>query len=61
MFHSPHELESKLRHVGYIVDSLTATTVFLAGKLQKPLLLEGPAGSGKTTLYRKLKEYEGLQ
>jgi MoxR-like ATPase len=59
MFHSPHELESKLRHVGYIVDSLTATTVFLAGKLQKPLLLEGPAGSGKTQLAYAVAEASG--
>src|SRR5258708_7784996 len=71
MFLSLQQLESKLRDVGYIVDSLTATTVFLAAKLQKPLLLEGPAGSGKTqlayavaaaagTTVERLQCYEGI-
>ena len=35
---------------GYFIDPLTAQVVYLAAKLQKPLLLEGPAGSGKTQL-----------
>jgi MoxR-like ATPase len=35
---------------GYVADEVTATVVYLAGKLQKPLLLEGPPGSGKTEL-----------
>ncbi|AGL01500.1 AAA family ATPase [Desulfoscipio gibsoniae] len=34
----------------YIVDRRIATTVFLAGNLEKPLLIEGPAGVGKTGL-----------
>jgi MoxR-like ATPase len=41
---------SKLCQVGYITDRVTATVVFLASKLRKPILLEGPAGSGKTEL-----------
>ena len=39
-----------LRATGYIADSIAATTIYLAAKLHKPLLLEGPAGSGKTQL-----------
>jgi len=33
-----------------VADSVTVTTVYLASRLHKPLLLEGPAGSGKTQL-----------
>ena len=50
MFASLKELEHGLRETGYIADSVAVTTVYLAARLQKPLLLEGPAGSGKTQL-----------
>ena len=50
MFSSLQELEEGLRASGYIADSVATTTVYLAARLQKPLLLEGPAGSGKTQL-----------
>ena len=50
MFSSLQELEGGLRASGYIADSVATTTVYLAARLQKPLLLEGPAGSGKTQL-----------
>jgi len=50
VFSSFEELGQRLRATGYIADSIAATTVYLAAKLQKPLLLEGPAGSGKTQL-----------
>jgi MoxR-like ATPase len=36
--------------VGYIADEAMATTLWLAGELQRPLLLEGDAGVGKTAL-----------
>jgi MoxR-like ATPase len=50
VFSSLQELEGALRASGYIADSVATTTVYLAARLQKPLLLEGPAGSGKTQL-----------
>ena len=71
MFSSLKELEGGLRASGYIADSVATTTVYLAGRLQKPLLLEGPAGSGKTqlayavadaahTTVERLQCYEGI-
>ena len=50
MFSSLDAVSTGLRGTGYIADSVAITTVFLAGRLHKPLLLEGPAGSGKTQL-----------
>src|SRR5437870_2778244 len=71
MFSSLEELEQGLRGSGYIADSIATTTVYLAARLQKPLLLEGPAGSGKTqlayavaeaaeTAVERLQCYEGI-
>jgi MoxR-like ATPase len=50
MFDSLEELVSKIAATGYFIDPVMTQVVFLAAKLQKPLLLEGPAGSGKTQL-----------
>jgi len=71
VFSSLQELEGGLRASGYIADSVATTTVYLAARLQKPLLLEGPAGSGKTqlayavadaadTTVERLQCYEGI-
>lgn len=71
MFSSIEELSGKLRATGYIADSVATTTVYLSAKLHKPLLLEGPAGSGKTqlayavaetadTTVERLQCYEGI-
>ncbi len=71
MFSSLEEVGQRLRATGYIADSVAATTVYLAARLQKPLLLEGPAGSGKTqlayavadaadTVVERLQCYEGI-
>ena len=50
MFESIIDLADKLAATGYFIDPVMTQVVFLAAKLQKPLLLEGPAGSGKTQL-----------
>jgi MoxR-like ATPase len=43
-------LREALHRAGYIADEALATTLWLAGELQRPLLLEGDAGVGKTAL-----------
>jgi MoxR-like ATPase len=71
VFSSLQELEGGLHSSGYIADSVATTTVYLAARLQRPLLLEGPAGSGKTqlayavadaahTTVERLQCYEGI-
>jgi MoxR-like ATPase len=49
-FRDPDDVQSALEAVSYLADEEIATTLFLAHKLGKPLLLEGPAGTGKTQL-----------
>jgi len=50
MFDSLEDLSVKLAATGYFIDPVMIKVVFLAAKMQKPFLLEGPAGSGKTQL-----------
>ena len=50
MFCSVDKLDNALKACGYIADPVTVSTVYLAAALQKPLLLEGVAGAGKTQL-----------
>ena len=50
MFSSSEELAHKLRAARYVVDSVTLEVVFLASRMHKPLLIEGPPGCGKTEL-----------
>jgi MoxR-like ATPase len=50
VFSSVEDVKTGLFLTGYITDEVTSTVVFLAGKLNKPILLEGPPGSGKTEL-----------
>src|ERR1700733_12574551 len=53
------DLSERLRATGYIADPVATTTVYLAAELHKPVLLEGPAGSGKTQLAYAVAEAAG--
>lgn len=48
------ELRKSFNDVGYICDENTALTVYLALELQKPLLIEGAPGVGKTEMGKVL-------
>ncbi len=56
---SAAEFKQGLRDVGYLPDDSTALVSFLAAKLDKPILVEGPAGVGKTQLAKSLAEMLG--
>ena len=49
-FASVQSVRDSLREVGYLADDGIAGVVFLADRLGKPVLVEGPAGTGKTQL-----------
>jgi MoxR-like ATPase len=70
-FEGPQDVVTALREVDYLADDRIAQVVFLAGRLDKPVLVEGPAGVGKTELAKamaavtrreliRLQCYEGL-
>ena len=71
MFDSVEKVRQSLADQSYICDAKIATVVFLANRLEKPVLVEGPAGVGKTELAKvvasatgrnliRLQCYEGL-
>jgi MoxR-like ATPase len=58
-FSSVEDVIGRLAARGYIADRRLATTVFLLSRLNKPVLLEGPAGVGKTELAKALAAASG--
>jgi MoxR-like ATPase len=55
---SPLDLAQALKEEGYLIDEESATTLFLSLALEKPCLIEGPAGVGKTQLALALARTE---
>ena len=53
---SSAEIASRLAETGYLADDELATVVFLALRMQRPLLVEGEPGTGKTALAEALAE-----
>ncbi|MCI0721053.1 MAG: MoxR family ATPase [Acidobacteria bacterium] len=71
VFNSVQELAQKLREAKYVIDPITLQVVYLAARMRKPLLIEGPPGCGKTELayavaaaggatVERLQCYEGI-
>jgi MoxR-like ATPase len=58
---SAQEVAQGLRDVGYLPSASTALVAYLAIELGKPVLVEGPAGVGKTELAKALAKYLGRE
>ncbi len=61
LFTSVDDVSARLAEAGYLASPAIATTVFLADRLGKPLLVEGPAGVGKTELAKAVAAVGGAE
>src|SRR5207248_6997136 len=71
MFESVEDVQARFRDARYIASRRISTVVYLAARMGRPVLVEGPAGVGKTELAKTLSDvtrrrlirlqcYEGL-
>ncbi len=60
-FESPSEVQKLLAENDYLSDEAIASVTYLADRLAKPVLVEGPAGTGKTALARAVAESIGAR
>ncbi|MGH2595311.1 MAG: AAA family ATPase, partial [Actinomycetota bacterium] len=58
-FESPHDVKSRLADAQYLADDHVAVTAYLADRLEKPVLCEGPAGVGKTEFAKAISLVTG--